>query len=242
MSTAWQLDAYRLDLPLVTHPTDAVVSPATAIAVGRLGGLGVLNAEGLWARHPDAEKALADVAARAATDPADAVAELQRLHAAPVQAGLITEALEQVRAAGVTVAARVSPQHARELTPTLLSAGVEVLVVQGTIISAEHVDGGQDAERGGAEGAAPGGETPSTSRTSSTRSTSRSWRAASATTAPRCTSCAPARPGDRRLRGVPRRRPPTPCSASVSRWPPRSSTWRPRAGTTSTRPAGATST
>jgi IMP dehydrogenase len=147
VSTAWQLDAYRFELPLLTHPTDAVVSPVTAARVGELGGLGVLNAEGLWARHAEAEKALAEVAARAAVDPADAVAELQRLHAAPVQPALLTESLERVRAAGATVAARVSPQHARELTPTLLAAGVEVLVVQGTIISAEHV-GGEDAAEG----------------------------------------------------------------------------------------------
>jgi len=151
VSTAWQLDAYRFELPMLTHPTDAVVSPATAARIGELGGLGVLNAEGLWARHAEAEKALAEVAARAAVDPAEAVAELQRLHAAPVQPALLTEALERVRAAGATVAARVSPQHARELTPALLAAGVEVLVVQGTIISAEHVPH---------DGAAAGGDGP----------------------------------------------------------------------------------
>jgi len=155
VSTAWQLDAYRFELPLLTHPTDAVVSPATAARVGELGGLGVLNAEGLWARHAEAEKALAEVVARAAIDPADAVAELQRLHAAPVQPALITEALERVRAAGATVAARVSPQHARDLTPTLLAAGVEVLVVQGTIISAEHVSG-DGAERSSTPGGGSG--------------------------------------------------------------------------------------
>jgi IMP dehydrogenase len=148
VSTAWQLDAYRFELPLLTHPTDAVVSPATAVRVGELGGLGVLNAEGLWARHAEPEKALVEVVERAATDPSAALGELQRLHAAPVQPDLLGEALERVRRAGVTVAARVSPQHARELTPTLLSAGVEVLVVQGTIISAEHVGGeGEGGER-----------------------------------------------------------------------------------------------
>ncbi|MDT7743844.1 MAG: dehydrogenase, partial [Actinomycetota bacterium] len=141
VSTAWQLDAYRFDLPLLTHPTDAVVSPATAVRVGELGGLGVLNAEGLWARHAEPEKALTEIAERAGTDPAAALGELQRLHSAPVQPDLLGEALERVRGAGVTLAARVSPQHARELTPTLLSAGVEILVVQGTIISAEHVGG-----------------------------------------------------------------------------------------------------
>ena len=57
VSTAWQIDAFRFDIPLVTSPSDAVVSPATAIAVGQAGGLGVLNAEGLWARYDDPEPA-----------------------------------------------------------------------------------------------------------------------------------------------------------------------------------------
>jgi IMP dehydrogenase len=155
VSTAWQLDAYRFDLPLLTHPTDAIVSPTTAVRFGELGGLGVLNAEGLWARHAEPDKALTEIAERAAADPAAALGELQRLHAAPVQPDLLAEALGRVRGAGVTLAARVSPQHARELTPTLLSAGVEILVVQGTIISAEHVageweGGGRDTQRSGA--------------------------------------------------------------------------------------------
>ncbi|MGQ0573650.1 MAG: GuaB3 family IMP dehydrogenase-related protein [Pseudonocardia sp.] len=144
VSTAWQLDAYRFEIPLVTHPTDAVVSPASAAAIGRLGGLAVLNAEGLWARHADAEGALARVLDAAADDdPAAAVRTLQQLHAAPIQADLLAEALRAVRDAGVTVAARVSPQRARELTPMLLAAGVEILVVQGTIIYAEHVSAGE---------------------------------------------------------------------------------------------------
>ncbi|MGH3518112.1 MAG: GuaB3 family IMP dehydrogenase-related protein [Haloechinothrix sp.] len=141
VSTAWQIDAYRFDLPLVTHPTDAIVSPASAIAIGELGGLGVLNAEGLWARHAGVDDALARVlrAAENLEEPSALVRELQELHAAPVRIELIAEAIKTVREAGVTVAARVSPQHAAELTPDLLAAGVEILVVQGTMISAEHV-------------------------------------------------------------------------------------------------------
>jgi IMP dehydrogenase len=144
VSTAWQLDAYRFEIPLITHPTDAVVSPASAVTVGKLGGLAVLNAEGLWARHADADGALNRVIEAAESDdPAAAVRLLQELHAAPIQPALLAEALRTVREAGVTVAARVSPQRARELTPALLAAGVEVLVVQGTIISAEHVSDGE---------------------------------------------------------------------------------------------------
>ncbi len=140
VSTAWQLDAYRFDIPLITHPTDAVVSPTTAVTIGKLGGLAVLNAEGLWARHADTDAVLAQVVQAAdADDPTAATRLLQQLHGALIQPELLAAALGQVRDAGVTVAARVSPQRALQLTPDLLAAGVEILVVQGTIISAEHV-------------------------------------------------------------------------------------------------------
>jgi IMP dehydrogenase len=146
VSTAWQIDAYRFDIPLVTHPTDAIVSPDTAIAVGQLGGLGVLNAEGLWARHADVKAELAKLvdAVESGADPAQITGILQALHAAPIQPDLFAESLKQVRDAGVTVAARVSPQRASELTPALLAAGVEILVVQGTIVSAEHVSADEE--------------------------------------------------------------------------------------------------
>ncbi|GAA1947083.1 GuaB3 family IMP dehydrogenase-related protein [Amycolatopsis minnesotensis] len=142
VSTSWKIDAYQFDLPLVTHPTDAIVSPGTAVSVGELGGLGVLNAEGLWARHANVEDAmfrLVRAAEDTPEDPTALVRVLQELHAAPIRTDLVTEAIKTVRESGVTVAARVSPQHAAELTPDLLAAGVEILVVQGTIISAEHV-------------------------------------------------------------------------------------------------------
>jgi IMP dehydrogenase len=141
VSLGWQIDAYRFEIPLITHPTDAIVSPATAVRVGELGGLGVLNAEGLWARHADVEDALFRVVDAAEDDdePDAPVRMLQELHAAPIRLDLLSAAIKQVRESGVTVAARVSPQHAQELTPDLLAAGVEILVVQGTIISAEHV-------------------------------------------------------------------------------------------------------
>jgi len=142
VSTAWQIDAYRFDLPLITHPTDAVVSPGTAVRLGELGGLGVLNAEGLWARHPDVDDVLFRLV-RAARDnpesPAVLVRMLQELHAAPIRVDLLTEAVRQIRESGVTVAARVSPQWAATLSADLIAAGVEILVVQGTIVSAEHV-------------------------------------------------------------------------------------------------------
>jgi IMP dehydrogenase len=140
VSTSWQIDAYRFDIPLVTHPTDAIVSPAMAVRIGELGGLGVLNAEGLWGRHPNVDKLLLQLrSAMAETDDTAAVRLLQQWHSAPIQTELLTEAIGRVAESGVTVAARVSPQHARDLAPNLLAAGVEILIVQGTIVSAEHV-------------------------------------------------------------------------------------------------------
>lgn len=141
VSTAWQLDAYRFDTPILSHPTDALVSPQVAIELGRLGGLGVLNGEGLWARHRDVEDKIAQVVeiAENEIDPSVAVRKLQELHAAPIDRDLLGAAVKTIRDAGVTTAVRVSPQNAAELTPVLVAAGVELMVIHGTIISAEHV-------------------------------------------------------------------------------------------------------
>ncbi|MFT3714606.1 MAG: GuaB3 family IMP dehydrogenase-related protein [Gordonia sp. (in: high G+C Gram-positive bacteria)] len=141
VSTAWQIDAYRFDAPILNHPTDAIGSPDAVIALGKLGAMGVLNGEGLWARHKDVEKKISELVdiADQNPDPTAAVRALQKLHSAPVQTELVAEAVAKIREAGVTTAVRVSPQHAPELTPALLEAGLEILVVHGTIISAEHV-------------------------------------------------------------------------------------------------------
>jgi IMP dehydrogenase len=141
VSTTWQLDAYRFEIPVVAHPTDALVSPQFAIELGRLGGLGVLNGEGLIGRHADVEDKIAQVLDAAASDedPAAAIRLLQRLHAAPLDPDLLGQAVARVHEAGVTTAVRASPQNAQALTPALVSAGIDLLVIQGTIISAERV-------------------------------------------------------------------------------------------------------
>jgi IMP dehydrogenase len=141
VTTAWQLDAYRFEIPVVAHPTDALVSPEFAIELGRLGGLGVLNGEGLIGRHADVAAKIAQVTEAAAKEPepSAAIRLLQQLHAAPLDPELLGAAVARIREAGVTTAVRVSPQNAQALTPTLLSAGIDLLVIQGTIISAERV-------------------------------------------------------------------------------------------------------
>src|ERR1700720_106199 len=146
VSTAWQLDAYRFEIPVIAHPTDALVSPEFAIELGRLGGLGVLNGEGLIGRHADVESKILQVieAAEKEPEPSAAIRLLQQLHSAPLDPDLLGAAVARIREAGVTTAVRVSPQNAQALTPSLVAAGIDLLVIQGPLIPAERV--GQDGE------------------------------------------------------------------------------------------------
>jgi len=136
VSVSWQIDAYHFDLPVIAAPMDSVVSPETAIAFGRLGGLPVLDLEGLWTRYDDPAPLLAEIAA---LDPANATRRMQEIYAAPVRAELITERLGQIRDSGVTVAGALSPQRTQEFWKTVVDAGVDLFVIRGTTVSAEHV-------------------------------------------------------------------------------------------------------
>jgi IMP dehydrogenase len=136
VSVAWQIDAYHFDLPLIAAPMDSVMSPESAIAFGKLGGLPVLDLEGLWTRYDDPTHLLAEIAS---LDPASATSRLQQIYSEPIKAELITERLRQVRDAGVTVAGALSPQRTQEFWETVVDAGCDLFVIRGTTVSAEHV-------------------------------------------------------------------------------------------------------
>ena len=136
VAIAWQIDAYRFDLPIIAAPMDSVMSPDTAIALGRYGGLGVLNLEGLWTRYDDPSDLLAEIAE---LDGPPAVRRMQEMYAEPVRAELISARLRQMRDAGVTVAGSLSPQRTKEFAKTVVDAGVDMFVIRGTTVSAEHV-------------------------------------------------------------------------------------------------------
>ena len=138
VSTAWQIDAYRFELPLVVSPMDSVVSPATAAAIGHLGGLAVLDLEGLWARYTDPEPLLAEVAELGEEA---ATRRLQQMYSEPIKEELIGRRIEEIRAAGVTTAARLSPQRTVRYYKTVVDAGADIFVIRGTTVSAEHVSG-----------------------------------------------------------------------------------------------------
>ena len=133
---SWEIDAYRFELPLLAAAMDGVVSPATAIEIGRLGGLGVLNLEGLWTRYEDPTPLFDEI--RELPDE-KATARMQQMYAEPVQLELVTQRIREIKAAGITTAASVTPQRTEQFAPACSAAELDLLVIQGTVVSAEHV-------------------------------------------------------------------------------------------------------
>ncbi len=140
VDASWQIDAYQLDLPVIGAATDGVTSPATAIEMGRLGAAAALHLEGLWCRHEDPAAALGELAA--IEDERAAVQLLRELHASPVVPTLIAERVQQIRDGGATVCVAVRPSSTEELLPHIVKAEPDLLLIQGTVTSAEHVTDG----------------------------------------------------------------------------------------------------
>ena len=136
VSTSWQVDAYEFDVPVIGAPMDSVTSLATAIAMGKMGALGVLDLEGLWTRYDDPQPLLDEIAEL----PAERATErIQQIYAEPIKPELIVQRLHEIRDAGVTVAGALSPQRTQDYYSTVLDAGVDLFVIRGTVVSAEHV-------------------------------------------------------------------------------------------------------
>src|SRR6188768_653669 len=141
VSLQWRIDAYSFDFPLLAAPMDSVVSPATAIRIGELGGLGVLNLEGLWTRYDDPQPLLDEIAGM---DSETATRRLQEIYAAPIKEELIGQRIKEVRDSGVVTAAALSPQRTAQFSKAVVDAGVDIFVIRGTTVSAEHVSGSHE--------------------------------------------------------------------------------------------------
>jgi IMP dehydrogenase len=133
---AWELEGHQFELPLLASAMDGVVSPATAIEIGRLGGAGVLNLEGLWTRYDDPEPYFEEISK---LDDEKATRRMQEIYGEPIKPELVTERIRQIREAGAASVASVTPQRATQLLPALTAGELDVLVIQGTVVSAEHV-------------------------------------------------------------------------------------------------------
>ena len=133
---SWQLDGFRFDLPMMGSAMDGAISPTTAITIGRLGGLGVLNLEGLWTRYEDPEPYFEEIAE---LPNEKATRRMQEIYLAPIQPDLVGQRVSELKGAGVIAAGSLTPQHVAALAPHALRSGLDVLVIQGTVVSAEHV-------------------------------------------------------------------------------------------------------
>src|SRR3954468_774248 len=133
---SWTLGPYRFELPLLASAMDGVVSPETAGIVGKLGGLAVLSLEGIWTRYEEADAILERIAS---LDRDEATREMQEIYQEPVKEELIVQRIQEIKAHGVVAAASLTPQKVERWHELALDAGLDILVVQGTVISAEHV-------------------------------------------------------------------------------------------------------
>jgi IMP dehydrogenase len=133
---SWDLDAYHFELPLLASAMDGVVSPRIAVELGRLGGLGVLNLEGLWTRYEDPDPVYAEIAR---LPDAEATKRMQEIYAEPIRPELIGRRVREIKEAGVVAAASLTPQRVARYHQFALEAGLDILVIQGTVVSAEHV-------------------------------------------------------------------------------------------------------
>ena len=139
---SWRLDAYDLDIPVLGAPLDAVTSPASAAQLRSHGGLGVLNLEGLWTRYEDPAEVLAEIAT---LEPGSAATlRLQELYDEPVREELIGRRIEELKATGFA-AGSLTPQKVERFHHAALEAGLDLLVIQGVVVTAQHV-GPRDKE------------------------------------------------------------------------------------------------
>jgi IMP dehydrogenase len=132
----WKLGPHLLELPLLGSAMDGVISPQTAIKIGELGGLGVLNLEGIFTRYQNAEAQLEKIA-KLSKDKATGV--MQEIYQQPVEPKLIAQRVEEIKSRGVLAAGSLTPQKVRDYYEIALAAGLDILVIQGTVVSAEHV-------------------------------------------------------------------------------------------------------
>jgi IMP dehydrogenase len=132
----WKLGDHLLELPVLASAMDGVVSPKTAALIGKLGGLGVLNLEGIFTRYANADEQLERIAS---LPPAEATRGMQEIYKKQIDSDLVRERVKEIKSAGVLAAGALTPQRVRDYYQVALGAGLDVLVIQGTVVSAEHV-------------------------------------------------------------------------------------------------------
>jgi IMP dehydrogenase len=133
---SWEIDAFKFELPLLASAMDGVVSPSTAIEIGKLGGTACLNLEGLWTRYEDPEPLFEEISK---LDTDKATARMQQIYGEPIKPELVRDRIKEIKSAGVTAVASLTPQRVEQFADAILKAELDLFVIQGTVVSAEHV-------------------------------------------------------------------------------------------------------
>jgi IMP dehydrogenase len=133
---SWEIDAFTFPLPMMASAMDASVSPATAAEIGRIGGLACLNLEGLQTRYEDPDPVFEEIGSLSDDK---ATRRMQELYAEPVKPELVGARIREIKKSGAVSCASLTPQKVVDFAPLVLEAELDILVIQGTVVSAEHV-------------------------------------------------------------------------------------------------------
>jgi len=134
--TQFSIGSFKFSIPILAAAMDAVVDPAFAIKFGKLGGLAVLNLEGIQTRYEDPDEILNQIAQSPETE---VTSLLQKIYSAPIKEKLISERISTIKRGGVICAASLTPANAKRFAPVAKEAGLDILVVQSTVTTAKHI-------------------------------------------------------------------------------------------------------
>jgi IMP dehydrogenase len=132
---SYELGKQRFSMPIIASAMDSVVDVGMASVLGELGGLGVLNLQGIQTRYENTEDAYAEIAS---CDNNHFVEVMQKLYSSPVKEDLIQKRVEAIKASGVTAAVSVTPNFAEKYGQLAVEAGCDILFVQSTVTGIEH--------------------------------------------------------------------------------------------------------
>ncbi len=135
-STKMTIGHHNFDIPVLASAMDGAVSPSFATLMHQMGGLGVLNAEGLYTRYEDPYSVLEEIISM---PQAEATGYLQQVYSEPIQEHLIGERVQEIRRSGSVCAVSFTPQNTKRMSPVAVEAGADIVVVQSTVTTARHM-------------------------------------------------------------------------------------------------------
>jgi len=127
---------YKLKLPVLASAMDGVVDVRFAIEMRKVGGLAVLNLEGLQCRYDNADEILERISKFSA---GEATSKMQKIYSEPIKEELIAKRVKQIKKESDIACASLTPKNVEKYYNIAIDAGLDILVIQGTVVSAEHV-------------------------------------------------------------------------------------------------------